>query len=111
MSVDKRLIERFEILGQLDGAVRVASPVAVRQVSLGGALVETVFPLTLGALHEFRLTLPDRSVVVRARVAHSHISDVSSESVSYHSGVEFIDMTPPVLDVIRRYVDSLRRGA
>lgn len=110
MSIDKRLIERFEILGQLDGAVRVASPVAIRQVSLGGALVETAFPLTLDALHEFRLTLPGRSVVVKARVAHSHISDVTSEAVSYHSGVEFIEVTPPVLDVLRQYIDGLQRG-
>ena len=43
---------------------------------LGGAQIETMFPLHLDSLHDFRLTLGDRSIVVKGRVAHCSISDV-----------------------------------
>ncbi len=70
---DKRDTERIEILGELKGEVTVFQPMAIREISRGGALIETGFPLQLDSLHEFRLTLGDRSVVVKGRVAHCSI--------------------------------------
>lgn len=35
----------------------VFQPVAIREIGRGGAQVETVFPLQLDSLHDFRLTL------------------------------------------------------
>ena len=54
--------------------------------------VETGFPLQLDSLHDFRLTLGDRSVVVKGRIAHSRISDVDQDIITYRSGVEFIEL-------------------
>jgi len=76
---DKRDTERIEILGELKGEVTVFQPMAIREISRGGALIETGFPLQLDSLHEFRLTLGDRSVVVKGRVAHCSITDVEHE--------------------------------
>src|SRR3982751_4673897 len=80
---DKRDTERVQILGELKGEVTVFQPMAIKEISRGGAQVETSFPLQLDSLHEFRLTLGDRSVVVKGRVAHCSITDVEQELVVY----------------------------
>ena len=106
----KRDAERFPILGQLQGEVMVFQPMAIREISRGGAQVETAFPLQLDSLHDFRLTLGDRSVVVKSRVVHCHISDVDQELVVYRSGVEFITMSEGVSDVITEFIDAITNG-
>src|SRR5215467_14067925 len=97
---DKRDSDRILILGELRGEVMVFQPVAVKEISRGGAQVETGFPLQLDSLHEFRLTLGDRSVVVKGRVAHCSITDVDQEVVLYRSGLEFIEPSDHVYGVI-----------
>src|SRR6266481_4507871 len=97
---DKRDTERIEILGELKGEVTVFQPLAIREISRGGALIETGFPLHLDSLHEFRLTIGDRSVVVKGRVAHCSITDVDQEIVTYRSGIEFIEPSDRVSSVI-----------
>ena len=107
---EKRDAERYRILGQLQGEVMVFQPMAIREISLGGAQVETVFPLQLDSLHDFRLTLGDRSVVVKSRVVHCHITDVDQELVVYRSGVEFVAMSERVSSVITEFIDAIKDG-
>ena len=69
--------------------------------------VETGFPLQLDSLHEFRLTLKDRSIVVKGRIAHSRISDVDQDIITYRSGVEFIELSERVAAAIAEFVDEI----
>lgn len=108
-SDNKRDSERVELLGALHGEVMVFQPTAVRQMSHGGMQVETAFPLQLDSLHEFRLTLGDRSVVVKGRVAHSRISDVDQDIITYRTGVEFIELSDRVAAAIALFVDELAK--
>ena len=57
----------------------VFQPSAIREMSHGGMQVETGFSLQLDSIHDFRLTLGQRSVVVKGRIAHSQISDVDQD--------------------------------
>ena len=107
---DKRYDERIEILGELHGAVMVFEPIAIKEVSRGGAQVETSFPLQLDSLHDFRLTLGDLSVVVKARVAHCSISNVDQELVVYRSGIEFIEPSERVDAAIIHFIRAIRDG-
>src|SRR5438093_12755493 len=107
---DKRDSERILILGELHGEVMVFQPMAIKDISRGGAQVETAFPLQLDSLHDFRLTLGERSVVVKGRVAHCSISDVDQELVVYRSGVEFIEPSPRVDKVVLEFIDAIRDG-
>ena len=107
---DKRDTERVQILGELRGEVTVFQPMAIKQISRGGAQVETGFPLQLDSLHEFRLTLGDRSVVVKGRVAHCTITDVEHELVLYRSGIEFIEPSERVATVINEFLDAIQTG-
>jgi hypothetical protein len=107
---DKRDTERLEILGELHGEVMVFQPMAIKEISAGGAQVETGFPLQLDSLHEFRLTLGDRSVVVKGRVVHCSISDVDQEVVLYKSGVEFVEPSERIASVVTSFIDAVRSG-
>ena len=110
MPGEKRDTERIPILGELHGEVMVFQPVAIKEISRGGAQVETAFPLQLDSLHDFRLTLGDRSVVVKGRVAHCSISDVDQELVTYRSGIEFIEPSERVHSVIAEFIDAIKGG-
>jgi hypothetical protein len=102
--------ERVEILGELRGEVMVFQPMAIKEISRGGAQIETGFPLTLDSLHDFRLTLGDRSVVIKGRVVHSSVTDVESELVVYLTGLEFIEPSDRVSEVISDFVDAISSG-
>ena len=107
---DQRSGERVQILGDLHGEVMVFQPMAIRELGYGGALVETSFPLQLDSLHDVRLTLGDRSVVLKGRVAHSRISDVEQEVVLYSSGLEFTEPPARVRSVITEFLQAVKDG-
>jgi hypothetical protein len=100
--------ERVPILGELRGEVMVFQAMTILDISHGGAQIETAFPLQLDSLHEFRLTLGERSIVVKGRIAHCHIGDLEEERVGYRTGVEFIDPPDHARKVISTFVESLK---
>ena len=107
---EQRDTERIEILGELNGEVMVFQPTVIREISRGGAQVETTFPLHLDSLHDFRLTLGDRSIVLKGRVAHCSISDVEHEGVLYRSGIEFVEPSERVFSVISEFIEAIKTG-
>jgi hypothetical protein len=110
MAAEKRDAERIPILGELQGEIMVFQPLAVKEISRGGAQVETRFPLQLNSLHDVRLTLGARSVIVKGRVVHSRISDVDQDIVTYRSGLEFIEPGDRVEAAILDYLDAVKAG-
>jgi hypothetical protein len=106
----KRDGERIQILGELNGEVMVFQPMAIREISRGGAQVETAFRLQLDSLHELRLTLGDTSIVVKGRVVHCSISDVDQELVTYRSGIEFTELSDRVYSVIAGFIEAIKDG-
>jgi hypothetical protein len=107
---DKRDKERIQILGELHGEVMVFQPMAIKEISRGGCQIETDFPLQLDSLHEIRLTLGDKSVVLKGRVAHCSITDVDQEIVTYRAGVEFVEPSERVYSVISGFIDAIKDG-
>jgi hypothetical protein len=107
---NKRDSERIQILGEFHGEVMVFQPITVKEISVGGTQVESHFPLQLDSLHDFRLTLGGRSVVIKGRVAHCSISDVDQEIVVYRSGIEFVDPPERVHSVIAEFIDAIMGG-
>jgi hypothetical protein len=110
MASEKRDTDRVSILGELRGEIMVFEPMAIKEVSRGGAQIETRFPLQIDSLHDLRLTLGDRSVVVKGRVAHCRISDVDQDVVMYRSGLEFIETSERVEDVILDFLEAIKTG-
>ena len=110
MTSNKRDTDRIPILGELRGEIMVFEPMAIKEISRGGALIETRFPLQIDSLHDLRLTLGDRSVVVKGRVAHCRISDVDQDIVMYRTGMEFIEPSERVESVILDFLDAVKTG-
>jgi hypothetical protein len=107
---DKRDTQRLQILGDLAGEVMIFQPMAIKEISRSGAQVEIGFPLHLDSLHEFRLTLGDRSLVVKGRVVHCTITDVEQELVLYRAGIEFIEPSERVASAIGDFIDAVTTG-
>ena len=110
MASQKRDSDRVPIPGQVHGEVTVFQPMTILDMSERGAQVETNFPLHLDSLHDFRLSLGDRSVVVKGRIAHCKIGDLLEGSVLYRTGVEFVEPSEHVRDAIRAFVEAQRFG-
>lgn len=104
--MDKRGGERVPILGDLPGEIMVFQPMVIKEISPGGATLETRAPLHLNSLHDLRLTLGETSIVVKGRVVHSRISDVDQDVVTYRSGVEFVEPS----DRVRAVIDAFLAG-
>lgn len=105
---EKRDRERVPIAGQVTGEVMVFQPMTILDISRGGAQIETPFPLQLDSLHEFRLTLGDRSVVVKGRIAHCHIGELTETAALYRTGVEFVEPSEHALLAINDFIDYLK---
>jgi hypothetical protein len=108
MSEEKRDGARVAMISGLEGEVMVFQPMAIREVSLRGALVETRFPLHLNSLHDLRLELAERSVVVKGRVVHSQVADVDDDALVYWSGIEFVEPSEHVSLAIAEFLSSVR---
>jgi len=107
---DKRDTHRLQILGELHGEVMVFQPMAIKEISRGGAQIETGFALHLDSLHDFRLTLGDRCLVVKGRVVHCSITDVEQELILYRAGIEFIEPSERVSTAISDFIDAVEAG-
>ncbi len=105
---ENRGTERIPVLGALPGEMLVVQPVLIKEISRGGATLESGFPLTLNSIHEIRLTLPSRVVVLKGRIVHSRISDVDQDIVTYRSGVEFVEPSEPAARAIGEYLDTVK---
>ncbi len=111
MSDEKREVPRTDVLGNLPGEVSVLAPIAIRDISRRGVMVDSAFPLLLNSVHDVRLELGWQSVVARARVAHCRIGDLGQDAVVYTAGLEFVDLPDHVMTAIGEYLDGLGRRA
>jgi hypothetical protein len=108
MEDEKRDDHRVTILGELQGEITVFEPMLIKEMSRSGATVETRVPLALNSLHDVRLTLGGKSIVVKGRVVHSRISDVDQDIVTYRTGLEFVEPSDRVATVIVDFLDALK---
>src|SRR6476659_2874075 len=104
---NKRDTERGSVPAPLSGEVKVYPPMTVLDVSRGGAQIETPFALQIDSLHDFRISLGERSIVVKGRIAHCHIGELKHGVVLYRSGVEFIENTGHAQAALDHFVEAL----
>jgi hypothetical protein len=105
---NKRDNERVSVPAPLYGEVKVYQPMTILDVSNGGAQIETPFALQLDSLHDFRLSLGERSIVVKGRIANCHIGELKDGIVLYRTGVEFIETSGHVQSAIVHFVEALK---
>jgi len=103
----RRRSERLEIIGEPRGEVMVYQPMVLTEVSRAGAVVETTFPLVIDSLHDFRIALGNRSIVVKGRVVHARVSNVEDQATVYRSGIEFVEPAERVIEAIGDFLDEV----
>ena len=109
MSEDRRENPRIDIDDGLPGSITVVEPMRVAQISPTGAQIDTTAMLNVGTLHDIRLSLGARAVVVKCRVVHSSVRHLHRELVFYRTGVEFVDLNARAADTIAQFVENLVR--
>ena len=105
---NKRDDERVPIAAPLYGEVKVFQPMTILDVSHGGARIETPFSLQVDSLHEFRISLGDRSIVVKGRIAHCQIGELREGIILYRAGVEFIENSEHAQAAIDDFLEALK---
>jgi hypothetical protein len=110
VNAEGRDSERVGLPLTIEGEVLVFQRMDIRQLSVEGALIQTAFPLAVDSVHAFRLMLDEGPVVVKGRVAHSHIAEVEQNTVVYHSGIEFVAVRPPVARTISAFLERVKRA-
>jgi hypothetical protein len=109
-SAERRQQERISILGALHAEVLVLQPMQVREISRAGVQVETTFPFQLDSLHELRLVLGERAVVVKGRITHCSLVDVDQDAVRYRTGIQFAGSPKHVHRALGAFIDALKTG-
>ena len=104
MTENKRAADRTPVPTEVVGEVTVFQPMTILDLSDTGAQIETPFALHNDSLHEFRLSLGPRSVVVKGRVVYCQIGELREGTVLYRSGVEFIEPAPHAMAAIHEFV-------
>jgi len=107
---ERREEARVPVLGALDGEVMVFLPMAITEIALGGVQVETPFAFQIDSIHDLRLVLGNQPIVVKGRVTHCSIIDVTEEFVRYRTGLEFVDLPARLTEVIAAFVYAMKDG-
>jgi hypothetical protein len=81
-----RSVERH---GIVSSRVRPGTPVAIVDISAGGALVETEYRLLPGASVELQMKTSDRTAAVRGRVLRSAVVTLGAQLVRYRGAIGF----------------------
>lgn len=88
---DRRLKRRFEIVGQLWGALETIESLRIRNVGPAGALLESRFALAVDSVHRVRLDIEGQWCDVQARVRH--VEQLQGSAPRFLIGLEFL--APP----------------
>ncbi len=107
---ERRTAERVPLLGGLPGSVLLPQPVTITELGADGAQLETGFPFQLWSLHDLRLELGSRSIVVKGQVTHCGVVDVDQEGLRYRSGVQFVDVAGHTRAAIAGFIDAVKAG-
>ena len=97
---DRRTKGRFEVVGTLPGTLETWQRHIVRNVGLGGALLESSAPMPSGGRLTGRLSFHGHTRDIKAEVRHVSEDTEARESSRYLVGVEWADAAHPIDDLI-----------
>lgn len=106
-SKERRRGSRIRLAKPLAARVRTISDAIVRDLSKGGALIETGRALAPGSRCEFHLELGELKANATARVARCHLL---AGGTRYEAGIEFEKIDAKTLDAIEKIVNEAPGG-
>ena len=103
---DRREQLRFELTGQLWASLDLTAPIVIRDLGIGGALVETTLPGNWSALRLAEVCLWQEGPTVSAVVRHITPVTGAPDEGRHLIGLEFMNVSPSVQADIVRFVTS-----
>ncbi|MBL8139519.1 MAG: PilZ domain-containing protein [Acidobacteria bacterium] len=109
MSKERRRTTRIEIIQHVGGTiVPLRAHLRVKEMSLGGMLIETNAELPPLGIHEFRLQLSDGAeTLVRGHIVHGRF-EVRHGGVMFTLGIEFSFLPMESVEVIRKFILEIK---
>jgi hypothetical protein len=101
---DRRVRPRFEIVGELWGTVETILRMPLRNVSPGGALIQSPIALPVDSVHHVMLTNEGQHAPTSLRVRHVRPAADSDGRDYFLIGVEFITLPLPLQEQIARWM-------
>jgi c-di-GMP-binding flagellar brake protein YcgR len=105
---DRRERVRFDLTGQLWASLDFKAPTIVRDLAIGGALVETTLPPEWSPLRIAQVSLCDDGPTVTVVVRHITRSPGEAR---HRIGLEFMNKSPSAQAHIARIVVAAETGA
>lgn len=103
---DRRNRPRYDVVGDLWGTLETVLRLPLRNVSPGGALIESHVPLPAQSVHRLTFKVDGRDAAAQVRVRHvSPVLSADGEQ-TYLIGVEFISVHPVLVGQIDRWLTS-----
>jgi hypothetical protein len=100
---DRRGTPRFEIVGDLWGSIETRATLTVRNLGVGGALVESPVPLEPGSMCWLTAEVDGQPELVQVRVRHAARGDGASPHLV---GIEFVARTPAVEAFLQEHLNG-----
>jgi hypothetical protein len=91
---DRREFLRFDVSGQLWGALDRCEQVMLRNISVAGALIEATLPSSLKSIRAAQMSVLDSGSHLNAVVRHISPVPGAPEPDRFLVGLEFVHMSP-----------------
>jgi hypothetical protein len=101
---DRRARPRFEIVGNLWGTVATLVALPLRNVSYGGALVDSDVPLTPNSEHHVTVSCEGAHTPTKVRVRH--VARAAGGPATYVIGLEFVSVSPALMTHIEGWMSA-----
>ena len=109
---DRRIRPRFDIVGDLWGTLETVLRLPLKNVSRGGALIQSHVALLPQSVHRIALHADGQELSVPIRVSHVDPHTSADGARTYLIGVEFISAQPALLQLVDRLlVSGIGEGA
>jgi hypothetical protein len=100
---DRRIRPRYDIVGDLWGTLETVLRLPLRNVSPGGALIESHVALPAESVHRLTFRCDGQDAAAQVRVRHVKPMVSSDGERVYLIGVEFLSLHPALVGQVERW--------
>jgi PilZ domain-containing protein len=101
---DRRIRPRFDIVGDLWGTLETVLRLPLKNVSRGGALVQSHVPLPSQSIHRLAFQSGGQDLSVPVRVSHVDTQVSADGERTYLIGVEFLAAQAALLELVELWL-------
>jgi hypothetical protein len=103
---DRRIRPRYDIVGDLWGTLETVLSLPLRNVSPGGALIESHVPLPAESVHRLMFRCEGQDAAAQVRVRHVKPAISIDGERTYLIGVEFLSVHPALVTQVARWMSA-----